>query len=113
MEPFEIEVELLQSLTAEQRVCFQSEYNVVRKDPTTALLLALFLGGLGIHHFYLNKIGLGILYLIFSWTLIPLIVALIECFFIRGRVRRYNAKKAREIASQVQMLHSKATGAAA
>lgn len=48
------------------------------KDKTTAAILALFLGGIGIHRFYLNQIGLGFLYLLFSWTFIPLFVSLID-----------------------------------
>ncbi len=48
------------------------------KRRTTAVLLAFFLGGLGIHKFYLNKPGLGLLYLLFFWTWIPGIVAFIE-----------------------------------
>lgn len=38
----------------------------------------MLLGGLGVHKFYLNKIGLGFLYLIFVWTAIPAIVAFVE-----------------------------------
>ena len=41
-------------------------------------ILAFFLGGIGIHKFYSGKIGSGILYLVFSWTFIPGIVAFIE-----------------------------------
>lgn len=48
------------------------------KDKTTAGLLALFLGGIGIHKFYLGKGGQGVLYLIFCWTLIPAFIAFIE-----------------------------------
>lgn len=33
------------------------------KDKTVALLLCIFLGGLGIHLFYVGRIGKGILYL--------------------------------------------------
>ena len=43
-----------------------------------AALFAFFLGGLGIHKFYLGRTGEGIIYLIFCWTFIPAIVALIE-----------------------------------
>ncbi|MDI2112362.1 NINE protein [Commensalibacter sp. TBRC 10068] len=43
-----------------------------------AALFAFFLGGLGIHKFYLGQVGLGILYLLFCWTGIPLIVGFIE-----------------------------------
>ncbi|RRB43410.1 TM2 domain-containing protein, partial [Escherichia coli] len=37
-----------------------------------------FLGGFGVHKFYLGKIGQGFLYLIFCWTFIPAIIAFIE-----------------------------------
>jgi TM2 domain-containing membrane protein YozV/ribosomal protein L37E len=43
-----------------------------------AALLAVILGGLGAHKFYLGEVGLAILYLLFSWTFIPAIVGLIE-----------------------------------
>lgn len=48
------------------------------KSKTTAALLALFLGGLGIHKFYLGQRGQGILYLIFFWTFIPALIAFFE-----------------------------------
>jgi TM2 domain-containing membrane protein YozV len=48
------------------------------KDRTTAGILALLLGGLGAHKFYLGETGLGILYLCFFWTFIPAIVGFIE-----------------------------------
>ena len=48
------------------------------KTKTSAGLLALFLGGLGIHKFYLGGCGWGLLYLFFCWTWIPAIVSFIE-----------------------------------
>jgi TM2 domain-containing membrane protein YozV len=48
------------------------------KSRVTAGILALLVGGLGIHKFYLNQAGLGIVYLLFCWTFIPAIVAFIE-----------------------------------
>lgn len=44
----------------------------------TAGLLAIFLGGLGIHKFYMQKVGIALLYLIFSLTLIPIIIGFVE-----------------------------------
>lgn len=41
-------------------------------------ILTFFLGGIGVHKFYSGKIGLGILYLVFCWTYIPAIAAIIE-----------------------------------
>ncbi len=46
-----------------------------------AILLALFFGGFGIHKFYLNKPLHGILYLLFFWTYIPTIIALVEVLY--------------------------------
>ena len=48
------------------------------KSKVTAGVLALLLGGLGIHKFYLGKIGMGILYIVFCWTFIPALVAFVE-----------------------------------
>lgn len=48
------------------------------KNRLVAALLALFLGGLGAHHFYLGRPILGVLYLLFCWTFIPAIIAFIE-----------------------------------
>ena len=48
------------------------------KSRIAAALLALFLGGIGVHKCYLGKIGQRYQYLIFCWTLIPEIIAVIE-----------------------------------
>jgi len=50
----------------------------VMKNKVVAGVLAILLGGLGIHKFYLGKLGQGILYLVFAWTGIPSIIGLIE-----------------------------------
>ncbi len=48
------------------------------KNKVTAALLAILLGGIGAHKFYLQQIGIGVIYLLFSWTGIPLIIGVIE-----------------------------------
>lgn len=90
--------QILQGLPQDKQMLFVMQYNAVKKNPTTAVLLALFLGGLGIHKFYLGQTGLGVLYLIFCWTYIPSLIALIEAFVIAGQVGKYNQQKAMEIA---------------
>ncbi|MFP4039295.1 MAG: TM2 domain-containing protein [Desulfosudaceae bacterium] len=42
------------------------------------MLLTFFLGALGVHKFYLGKYLQGVLYLLFCWTAIPALIALIE-----------------------------------
>lgn len=48
------------------------------KNRIAAALLAFFLGGFGVHKFYLGKTGQGVLYLLFCWTFIPALIAFIE-----------------------------------
>ena len=48
------------------------------KSKVTAGILGILLGGIGVHKFYMGKIGMGILYLVFSWTMIPALAGLIE-----------------------------------
>lgn len=63
------------------------------KDKNTAAILAFFVGGLGIHRFYLGQTLLGILYLLFCWTFIPLFIAVIDFFaFIFMSNNKFNLK---------------------
>ena len=98
------ELVLMSDMTNPQRVAFQSEMNTLRKNPTTALMLCLFLGGIGAHRFYLGQVGLGLLYVLFCITLVPAIVSLIELFLIKDRVRQYDGSKAVEVARKVKIL---------
>lgn len=48
------------------------------KSKSTACILAILLGWIGVHKFYLGKVWQGLLYLIFCWTWIPMVVGIIE-----------------------------------
>ena len=48
------------------------------KSKVAAGILGIFLGGIGVHKFYMGKIGMGILYLCFCWTGIPAVVGFVE-----------------------------------
>ncbi len=78
-----------------------SNTNAVRRDEVVGILLALFLGSFGLHHFYLRRTGLGILYCCFFWTGIPGLLGFLECFFMPGRVREFNAIQAAAIAASL------------
>ncbi len=45
---------------------------------TVLLLLVFFGGGIGLHKFYLRKPVQGIFYVLFCWTFIPSLIALVE-----------------------------------
>lgn len=80
---------------------FYQQYEAARRDEVVGILLALFLGGFGVHHFYLRRTALGVVYLCFFWTPIPWILGFIECFFMPGRVREFNALQGAAIAASL------------
>ena len=64
------------------------------KSRIAAALLAIFLGGFGVHKFYLARPFQGIIYILFCWTFIPAIVGFIEgiaylCMSDAGFARKY------------------------
>lgn len=70
-----------QSIDAQAAICPKCgvpQKSAGSKSKIAAGLFAIFLGGFGVHKFYLGKVGMGILYLLFCWTFIPAIVSLIE-----------------------------------
>ncbi|MBW8011005.1 MAG: NINE protein [Chloroflexi bacterium] len=92
---------LVQSLPQESQTGFFIHFTSQKKDPTIAVVLALLLGGLGAHKFYLGETGLGILYLVFSWTLIPYIIGFFEAFTMTKKIHEINLEIARESAAMV------------
>ncbi len=66
------------SSSASSSTSSSSSIPVSSKSKVVAGILAIFLGGIGAHKFYLRQYGMGFLYLIFCWTGIPAIIGLIE-----------------------------------
>jgi len=69
------------------------------RSKLAAGLLALFLGGIGVHKFYLGRPLQGVLYLLFCWTFIPAIIGFVEGLVYLAMSqdafdRRYNPKRA-------------------
>ncbi len=62
--------------------CGVRQYPQRGRNRLAAALLAFFLGGFGIHKFYLGKTGWGIVYLLLCWTFIPGLVAIVESVFL-------------------------------
>jgi TM2 domain-containing membrane protein YozV len=67
------------------------------KDKNIAGIFALFFGIFGVHRFYLGQTGLGILYLVFFWSMIPAFISFIDAivFFSTDRDSfdyKYNRK---------------------
>lgn len=83
----------VQQIFVQQPVDQQPVAPAKTKNKVLAGLLAIFLGGLGIHKFYLGKIGMGILYIIFCWTYIPSFIGFIEgIIYLASSPEKFNAK---------------------
>ena len=90
------------NLTSDESAAYMAQFNQVEKSAVAGVLLALFLGGLGAHRFYMGQTGLGLLYLLFCWTFVPTIVAFVEIFLMPGRVQGHNAAKTAEIVTSIK-----------
>ena len=55
-----------------------NDYNWPLRSRITAGILAILLGGTGVHKFYLGKTGQGVLMLLFAWTGIPGLIGHIQ-----------------------------------
>jgi TM2 domain-containing membrane protein YozV len=63
------------------------------KDKLVAGLLGIFLGGFGVHKFYLGRIGWGVVYVLFFWTALPAIIGFIEgIIYIASSQENFDAK---------------------
>ena len=54
----------------------------MRVNKVIYILVAIFLGGIGVHKFYADKVGQGLLHLAFFWTGIPSIVAIVHAIIV-------------------------------
>ncbi|MGN7614457.1 NINE protein [Magnetococcales bacterium HHB-1] len=61
-----------------------------QRKKSHALILLLFTGWIGGHHFYLREYIFASLYFLFFWTFIPFFLSLLELPFINRRVDHWN-----------------------
>jgi len=90
---------LKKDLSDQESIQFDTQFSSMRKNPTVALILSIFLGGLGIDRFYLGYVGLGIGKLL---TLGGLgLWAFIDWFLIMKAAREKNIEIAQELKTAI------------
>ena len=99
-------IQLQKQLSEDERNIFNYKFERRKKSVSTYAILAVFIGGLGAHKFYLEQIGPGVLYAVFVWTFIPSIIALIETFFSRENVKSKNLQIAQEILEEIKLIRN-------
>jgi TM2 domain-containing membrane protein YozV len=78
-------------LTTEDKILIEQRISNEKPSAGVAYLLAIFLGVLGAHRFYLGKTGTGVVMLLISLTFFGLAITyiwvLIDLFLIPGMIR--------------------------
>lgn len=111
---------LIKQLDADERLMFQSQYDDSKKSVAVGVLLALFLGGLGIHWFYLENSGRGVCYLVgniigwvltvvfIGWFLVLLVgfACVFDAIVMGDTVRKFNREKGRKIFNEIMLLRN-------
>ena len=86
-------------LSDNERVQFDLQLAALRKNPTTALLLSLFFGAMGVDRFYIGDTGLGVTKLL---TLGGVgIWAIVDLFLIQNAARRTNIETMRQVRDSI------------
>ena len=67
-----------------QTAGFTPQVVAQQKNKNTAGLVAMVLGGLGVHKFYLGLPKQGFFYMIFFWTFIPALLGLVDAIKLFG-----------------------------
>lgn len=93
--------QLMTDMTEEQAEQFAHVYHERRRDPTMVLLLTLvgFLGVAGVHRFFIDEIGMGVLYLLTGGLCV--IGTIVDLFNYRDLAFRYNRHQADKVAALV------------
>ena len=93
---------LMKDMTEEQAEHFASVYRERRKDPELILFSSLvgFLGIAGVHRFFLDQLGMGILYL-FTAGFCG-IGTIVDLFNHKRLTQRFNQTKADEVAELIR-----------
>jgi TM2 domain-containing membrane protein YozV len=95
---------MMKDLSDQQRMLFSGQYDSVKKDRNTVLILSVLLGTLGVDRFMIGDVGMGILKL-FTFGLCGLLW-LYDIFTIRGRADELNRKNANEVYQGIKMMGS-------
>ena len=94
--------QLMKHMTEEQAAHFASVYKERRKAPETVLFASLagFFGLAGIQRFFLDQIGMGLIYLLtVGFCGVGTIV---DMFMYKQLTQRYNKEKADEVAELIR-----------
>ena len=91
---------LSKQLKTNDQMLFNSQFDSVKQNPNTVLILSVILGTLGVDRFMLGDMGMGLLKL-FTFGCCG-VLWLIDIFTTKERTGEFNRKKATEIFQSIK-----------
>ena len=95
---------LTKKMSASEKFAFYNVYNLRKKETAIGVTLALVLGGLGIHRFWLGETKAAFTYLIFCWTILPIFFAIVDAACMGDICRKHNNQIAKELHDNIKTL---------
>ena len=101
-----------EGLSGTEKLQFQSEFTSRQRTTGLGIVLALLIGGLGAHKFYLKDQTAGVIYALcgtIGWFIIipPIVIAIlsiIDACRMAGEVTKFNNALARDIKEELEAL---------
>ena len=95
-------IELSKEMTSDQKFLFLSAFNSLKKNTGVALTLCLLFGHSGVHNYYLGFTATGIFGTLFFWTGIPTLLAILDLFSLKSRIRKINNELAVDLSNKIK-----------
>jgi hypothetical protein len=92
---------LIQDFSDQQKMLFVSQFESVKKDPGTVLIMSVLFGVWGIDRFMLGDTSMGMVKL-FTFGGCG-VLALVDWFTTKGRTNDFNRSRANEIAQSIKI----------
>jgi len=95
---------LAKKMSHGQQMVFDNEFELRCRQPSLGVVYALLLGWFGFHRFWLDDRKGGLVFLIFSWTLLPALFSIFDALCMRELCTGYNNKLAKQLYDDIQQL---------
>ena len=87
-----------------EQMVFENEFELRCRQPSLGVVYALLLGWFGYHRFWLNDRKSGVVFLVFSWTLLPALFSIFDALCMRELCTGYNNKLAKQLYDDIKKI---------
>jgi len=95
---------LAKKMSCVQQMVFENEFELRCRHPSLGVVYALLLGWFGYHRFWLNDRKGGLVFLFFSWTLLPALFSIFDALSMRELCMGFNNKLAKQLYDDIKQI---------